>query len=475
MTTICKKSVDIAQYIDSDGNGHQIVLSMPFTSKSGFGDAQNGLPQLHVTIHATLLEVDQVLEADESEHQESVTKRADSVISGLTSDGDEAPYRIKSVKAVARTPSKDLSAGSLSFSDDAEANISWPSDPDKDVHLDTQKQYADDDSSNNFQVINTGVESSERDSGKGGVGSLNLGVAKQPSWSLDDADIVAIPTLKRLSYEASMDGEPSAISTPAPDTPKVPDWWGAAIETQSKEGQNITDSSRLRQATNAHQYSETTSMGDRHEEHAEELADALAMVGALEGRCDDAMLRIADLEEDNMALGARMAEAVKQLEQVREEKVHLQEEMNEAAAIRQQCREQQLLIQRLEYDFERQRDAVQLLRGEKEALEDAVSAKEEAQAKCDALQGEMKELKSAIQSQEVELHGLEQENVQLQEKLHVSDEAIEDLKLCNKELRRENASLEASAMDLRCTVAAHAAKQQALQLEKAELETQASL
>lgn len=57
MTTICKKSVDIAQYIDSDGNGHQVVLSMPFTSKSGFGDAQKGLPQLHVKIHATLLEV----------------------------------------------------------------------------------------------------------------------------------------------------------------------------------------------------------------------------------------------------------------------------------------------------------------------------------------------------------------------------------------------------------------------------------
>lgn len=43
--------------------------------------------------------MDQVLEADVSEHQENVTKREDSVLSGLTSDGSEAPYRIKSVKA----------------------------------------------------------------------------------------------------------------------------------------------------------------------------------------------------------------------------------------------------------------------------------------------------------------------------------------------------------------------------------------
>lgn len=57
MTTICKNSVDIVQYIDPDGNGHQVVLSMPFTSKSGFGDAQKGLPQLHLKIYATLLEV----------------------------------------------------------------------------------------------------------------------------------------------------------------------------------------------------------------------------------------------------------------------------------------------------------------------------------------------------------------------------------------------------------------------------------
>lgn len=42
--------------------------------------------------------MDQVLEADESEHQESVARREDSVISGLTSDGNEAPYKIKSVK-----------------------------------------------------------------------------------------------------------------------------------------------------------------------------------------------------------------------------------------------------------------------------------------------------------------------------------------------------------------------------------------
>ena len=57
MITMCKKTLEIAQYIDSDGSGHQVVLSMPFTSKSGFGDAQKGLPQLHVKIHATLLEV----------------------------------------------------------------------------------------------------------------------------------------------------------------------------------------------------------------------------------------------------------------------------------------------------------------------------------------------------------------------------------------------------------------------------------
>lgn len=326
-----------------------------------------------------------------------------------------------------------------------------------------------------LQVINTGAESSARGFEKDGVGSSNLGLAEQRSWSLDEADIMAIPALKRLSYEPSMDDEPSATSTPAPDTPTVPDWWGAATETQSKGGQDTTDSSRLRQATNAHQYSETTSNSDRHEDQAEELADALAMIGALDGRCDAAMLKIADLEEDNMTMRARMLEAVKQLEQVSEEKAHFQKEKNEAAAIQQQCKKQQLLIQRLEDDFERQRYAVQLLEDEKEALEDAVMTKKEAQAKSDALQGEMKELKTAMQSQEGELHGLEQENLQLQEKLHVSEEAIEDLKLCIEEHRRENASLEASSMDLRCTVAAHAATQQALQLEKAELETQASL
>ncbi|CAL8467606.1 g7144 [Coccomyxa elongata] len=218
-----------------------------------------------------------------------------------------------------------------------------------------------------------------------------------------------------------MDGEPSAISIPAPDTPTVPDWWGAAAETQSKEGQNIPDSSRLRQATNAYHYSETTSNTDRHEEHGEQLANAIAMVGALEGRDNDAMLRVADLEEDIMAVRTRMLEAVQQLGEVRLENVHLQEEKVEAAAIRQQCKEQQLLIQTLKDDFERQRHTVQLLEGENRTFEEAVSTKQEAQAKSDALQGEMKELKMAIQSQEVELQGLEQDNVQLQEKLHVED------------------------------------------------------
>ncbi len=326
-----------------------------------------------------------------------------------------------------------------------------------------------------LQVINAGLESSERDFEEDGVGSLNLGVAEQQSWSLDEADIMALPALKHLSYGSSMHGEPSAISTPAPDTPTVPDWWGAAAETQSKEGQNIPDSSRLRQATNAYHYSETTSNSDRHIEHDEQLADAIAMVGALEGRDNDAMLRVADLEEENVAVRARMLEAVQQLEEVRQENVHLQEDKFEAAAICQQCKEQQLLIQTLKDDFERQRHTVQLLEGENRALVEAVSTKQEAQANIDALEGEMKELKTAIQSQEVELQGLEQDNVQLQEKLHVSEEAEEDLKLCIEELKRDNTSLEASAMDLRCTVAAHAAKQQALQLEKAALETQASL
>ena len=57
MITICKKVVDVAQYIDSDSGGHDVVLSMPFTSKSGFGSAQNGYPQLHLRISAKLSEV----------------------------------------------------------------------------------------------------------------------------------------------------------------------------------------------------------------------------------------------------------------------------------------------------------------------------------------------------------------------------------------------------------------------------------
>ena len=324
--------------------------------------------------------------------------------------------------------------------------------------------------------MNTAAESPARDSGMSGVESLDLGMAEQQSWSLDEAGIMAFPALKHLSYEQSMDGESSTTSTPAPDTPEVPDWWGAPTETQSKAGQKTTDSSRFRQATNVHHYSETTSNSNRHADQAKQLADALAMIGSLKGRCDGAMLKNAELEEENMAVRDRMLEAVKQLEEVSEEKAHLQKENNEAAAIRQQCKEQQHLIQRLEDDFERERDAVQLLAGEKQAIEeDAVRTKKEAQAKCDALQGEMDELKTAFQSQEIELHGLEQNSLQLQEKLHVSEEPIEDLKLCIEGLRKENASLEASAMDLRCTVAAHAAKQQAWQLKIADLETQASL
>jgi len=57
MTTICKKVLDLATYIDSEQNGHAVTLSMPFTSKSGFGSAANGFPQLHIIISARLLEV----------------------------------------------------------------------------------------------------------------------------------------------------------------------------------------------------------------------------------------------------------------------------------------------------------------------------------------------------------------------------------------------------------------------------------
>lgn len=57
MTTICKKVVDVAQYIGTDQGGHEVVLSMPFTSKSGFGSAHNSYPQLHVKFFAKLSEV----------------------------------------------------------------------------------------------------------------------------------------------------------------------------------------------------------------------------------------------------------------------------------------------------------------------------------------------------------------------------------------------------------------------------------
>ncbi|KAK9909691.1 hypothetical protein WJX75_006115 [Coccomyxa subellipsoidea] len=139
MTTICKKVVDVAQYIGTDQGGHEVVLSMPFTSKSGFGSAHNGYPQLHVKIFAKLSEVEHFLEDDDSvSRKTSLVEREDSAISGLTTEGDEVTYSIKAVKF----PPKELSTGKISLDADTAALDSWPSDPDEviDKHPQSPKQ-----------------------------------------------------------------------------------------------------------------------------------------------------------------------------------------------------------------------------------------------------------------------------------------------------------------------------------------------
>lgn len=137
MTTICKKALDITQYAESDQEEHAMLLSMPFTEKSGFGSAPNGSPELHIRIKVHMIEVstctsslcrcymhllldflaarkggkfvckeeNMLKDGNVKPHKSSLTgehkgqslARKSSIMSGLTDDADERPQMIPAV------------------------------------------------------------------------------------------------------------------------------------------------------------------------------------------------------------------------------------------------------------------------------------------------------------------------------------------------------------------------------------------
>ena len=56
LQTFCKTTVDIAQYVGAGGS-EQVMLSMPFTKASGFGNAAQGQPLLKLRISLSLPQV----------------------------------------------------------------------------------------------------------------------------------------------------------------------------------------------------------------------------------------------------------------------------------------------------------------------------------------------------------------------------------------------------------------------------------
>lgn len=144
----------------------------------------------------------------------------------------------------------------------------------------------------------------------------------------------------------------------------------------------------------------------------------------------------------------------------------------EVAALQQQSHGQRSLISRLEAIIEEQASALRVMQHEKVNLDETLGMQKAVQGKCDILQGQVGDLESAVQSQEAEIQGLEQENMNLQGQLHASDEELEDARSFIDNLKREKASLEDSLTELHSVMAAHEATEKALLQEKAELVAQ---
>ena len=301
---------------------------------------------------------------------------------------------------------------------------------------------------------------------------LNSEEVRQDSWSLGiGTGIEAPPPLNRLIFEPSLDNQRSSESTP---TPESPEWWSAAGDTRNPAHESTTYTSRLAQTENFGGSGHTKISKDQDEDP--ELADNKVNNSALQRRCKDAMLSIADLESENAEIIARVHAAEHELLQGREERAQQQKDsQKERAALQQQCKEQKIVVKDLEGTIEQQKDAIQLLQEEKLALEEAAGDNRGIEAESKALKGEVEEVKAAMLSQEAEIHALEQENLQLQEQLQASDEACEDLKSSIEELKHDKAGLETSASELQRTVRAHVATEQGLRLQIADLEAQARL
>ncbi|EIE24591.1 hypothetical protein COCSUDRAFT_62022 [Coccomyxa subellipsoidea C-169] len=339
-------------------------------------------------------------------------EREDSVISGLTTEGDEVPHSIKDI---------------------------------------------------------------ERPAEEGNESGLDPEEVKEGSWDTEDPRPMESALLKGLKFELSLDSQRSRESAPTPASPNVLDWWNEA-GTPTEANELPSRKSMLGQAESIHQYgrsseqSELSRFSDQDGELARELTYEEVRVDAMEPRCPDAMLRIADLESENAEISAHMHAAEQQLQQGMAELA--QQRSDNEQELQQHCKEQQVFIGELKSTIEEQECAAQILQEEKLALLEAAGANKGLEGTCGKLQGELEELEAAMRSQEAELHALEQENLQLQGQLQASDEACGVFRSSVGELQREMAGLDASASDLRRTLRGHVASEQSLRTELEELQAQ---
>ncbi len=322
------------------------------------------------------------------------------------------------------------------------------------------------------------VQDIERPAEEGNESGLDPEEVKEGSWDTEDRRPMESALLKGLKFESSLDSQRSRESAPTPASPNVLDWWNEA-GTPTEANELPSRKPMLGQAESIHQYgrsseqSELSRFSDQDGELAPELTYEEVRVDAMEPRCRDAMLRIADLESENAEISVRMHAAEQQLQQGMAELA--QQRSDNEQELQQHCKEQQVLIGELESTIEEQECAAQLLQEEKMALLEAAGANKGLEGTCGKLQGELEELEAAMRSQEAELHALEQENLQLQGQLQASDEACEDFRSSVGELQRGMAGLDASASDLRRTVRGHVASEQSLRTELEELRAQVPL
>ena len=55
MVTICKKELDITAFVEAQAVKEDLSMSMPFTAKSGYGEAIAGCPKMVSSITAQML------------------------------------------------------------------------------------------------------------------------------------------------------------------------------------------------------------------------------------------------------------------------------------------------------------------------------------------------------------------------------------------------------------------------------------